>query len=78
MAYFNYHATAKRLIAQGKLKYYYFTENHRGISPALVLVFDDPAHPILPVREARFEEYLKILPREAYKSPSSIEKPSKM
>ena len=74
MAYFNYHATAKRLIAQGKLKYYYFTENHRGISPALVLVFDDPTHPLLPVREARFEEYLKILPQDAYKSTASIEK----
>ena len=78
MAYFNYHATAKRLIAEGKLKYYYFTENHRGISPALVLVFDDLAHPLLPVRESRFEEYFKILPRYAYNPRASIEKNDKM
>ena len=61
MPYFNYHATAKRLIEQGKLKRYYITDSYRGISPALVLIFDDPVHPVMPVREHRWEEYLPLL-----------------
>ena len=61
MPYFNYHAPAKRLIAEGKLKRYYFANDHNGISPALVLVFDDARHPIMPIRAHRFEEYLSLL-----------------
>ena len=62
MPYFNYHATAKHLICSGKLIRHYFTESYRGISPALVLVFDDPAHPVMPIRAHRFDEYLPLLP----------------
>ena len=62
MAYFHYHAIAKNLIANGKLKGYYLTENHRGIAPALVLLFDDARHPVMPIREHRFDEYLPLLP----------------
>ena len=61
MPYFNYHATAKRLIAEGKLIGYYFAKNYRGISPALVLLFDDFRRPAMPIREARFAEYLPLL-----------------
>ena len=61
MTYFNYHATAKRLIEEGKLIRFYFTENHNNISPALVLVFDDKLHPIMPIREQRWDEYYGIL-----------------
>ena len=61
MGYFNYHATAKRLIKEGKLLRYYIANSHRGISPALILVFDDEAHPIMPIRESRWEEYLPLL-----------------
>ena len=61
MAYFNYHSTIKKLIAQGKLKDFYFTENHNGIRPALVLVFNDSTHPLMPVRENRWAEYLPLL-----------------
>ena len=64
MAYFNYHYTAKKLINDGKLKYYYFTNQHNKISPALVLVFDNPTHPVMPIRENRFLEYLLILPKD--------------
>lgn len=64
LAYFNYHATAKRLIQQGKLKDFYFTADYRGISPALVLIFDDFAHPIMPVRQHRWNEYLPLLTGE--------------
>lgn len=64
MSYFNYHATAKRLIAEGKLKRYYFSNDHHGISPALVLIFDDAKHPVMPIRAHRFEEYLSILEKK--------------
>ena len=62
MPYFNYHATAKKLIKQGKLTGYYFTERYRTISPALVLIFDDAKHPVMPIREYHFDEYLSLLP----------------
>ncbi|MBQ8310362.1 MAG: thermostable hemolysin delta-VPH [Clostridia bacterium] len=61
MPYFNYHATAKRLIAEGRLIGYYFTERHGKISPALVLLFDDEKHPVMPIREQRWEEYAELL-----------------
>ena len=61
MPYFNYHATAKRLLAEGKLTRYYFTERHGKISPALVLCFDDYKHPVMPIREERWEEYWELL-----------------
>ena len=59
--YFNYHATAKRLIKENKLINYYFTQKHGKISPALVLVFDDIAHPVMPIRKERWAEYLALL-----------------
>ncbi|MBE5750354.1 MAG: thermostable hemolysin delta-VPH [Clostridiales bacterium] len=64
MPYFNYHATAKTLIKKGKLLGYYFTEKYNAISPALVLLFDDKTHPVMPIREYRFSEYLDILPKD--------------
>lgn len=71
MPYFSYHATARRLLAEGKLVHYYFTENHRGICPALVLIFADELHPVMPIREHRFAEYLALLPPEKEKSKPS-------
>lgn len=64
MGFFNYHAIARSLIANQKLVGYYITAKHNHISPALVLLFDDPKHPIMPIRAHRFDEYLKILPKE--------------
>ena len=61
MSYFSYHATAKHLIRAGKLTRWYITERHGAISPALVLVFDDAKHPVMPIREPRWEEYLPLL-----------------
>ena len=61
MPYFNYHATAKRLIRQGKLTHYYITPQYGRISPALVLCFDDERHPVMPIREHRWEDYLPLL-----------------
>ncbi|MBE6729991.1 MAG: thermostable hemolysin delta-VPH [Ruminococcaceae bacterium] len=64
MPYFNYHAAAKHLISMGKLKEYYYTEKYGNITPALILVFDDIKHPIMPIRRHRWEEYILILPKE--------------
>lgn len=64
MSYFNYHATAKRLIAEGKLNGYYFSKKHNNISPALVLLFNDYKHPVMPIREYRWDEYLSLLPTD--------------
>lgn len=64
MAYFNYHATAKRLIREGKLISWRIVESYNGISPAMVLFFDDPVHPVMPIREARFAEYINLLPNK--------------
>ena len=61
MPYFNYHAAAKRLIRANRLRDYYFTERYRDISPALVLVFADERHPVMPIRENRWEEYAELL-----------------
>lgn len=62
--YFNYHAKAKRLIQEGKLKGYYFIDRHNAISPALVLLFDDAQHPVMPIRANRWSEYLPLLDKE--------------
>ena len=61
MSYFNYHAKAKKLIKDGKLIDYKFLEEYNGISPALLLIFDDKKHPNMPIREDRFGEYLPLL-----------------
>lgn len=61
MGYFNYHSTAKKLISQNKLLTYYFTDDHNGIKPALVLVFNDPKHPVMPIRKSRWEEYISLI-----------------
>lgn len=64
MPYFNYHATAKRLIAENKLISFYFTKKHNHISPALVLVFNDFKHPVMPIRENRWNEYLPLISKK--------------
>ena len=44
-----------------RLGNFYFTEKYNGIKPALVLVFDDLKHPVMPIREHRWAEYLQLL-----------------
>lgn len=61
MGYFSYHNTAKRLIKERKLIGYYYAERHNAISPALVLVFNDQKHPVMPIRKERWVEYLNLL-----------------
>lgn len=62
--YYNYHATVKRLINEGKLKNWYIVEKYKSISPALILEFDDYKHPIMPIREYRWDEYFEILNKQ--------------
>ena len=64
MPYFNYHATAKRLISEGKLTGFYFTDTYHSISPALVLIFADDKHPVMPIREHRWGEYLELIDKD--------------
>ncbi len=62
MTYYNYHGTIKKMINEGKLVAWYYTKKHNKISHALVLVFDDIQHPIMPIREKRWKEYEFLLP----------------
>lgn len=61
MSYFNYHSTAKKLIQNGNLISCYLTKNHNKISPALVLVFNDTIHKIMPIRKERWKEYFELI-----------------
>ena len=55
MGYFNYHAKAKSLIADGHCTGFEIVENWNGIKPALVLYFDNNRP--MPIREYRWDEY---------------------
>lgn len=70
--YFNYHATAKKLIIEGKLLDYYFTQKHNSIAPALVLIFSDEKHPIMPIREERWEEYISLIAKSSVRKQEQI------
>ena len=59
MAYFNYHAKAKKLIYEGHLVDYEIVASWRNISPALVLYFDNNRP--MPIRDYRWDEYFKII-----------------
>ena len=54
--YYNYHAKAKQLIADGHLVKMEIVDNWNDISPALVLWFDN--HRPMPIREHRWDEYI--------------------
>ena len=62
MSYFNYHAKAKRLIAEGHLVDYKILDNWNKISPALVLYFDNNRP--MPIREYMWDEYFMILNKD--------------
>lgn len=59
MSYFNYHAKAKKLIADGHLVKFEIVPKWNSISPALVLYFDN--NKPMPIREYRFDEYMELL-----------------
>ena len=64
MTYFNYHAKAKKLILEGKLLSFEIVDEYNKISPALLLYFNDPVHPVMPIRKERWEEYFKIIEKK--------------
>ena len=57
--YFNYHAKAKQLIAEGHLTSFEIMEKWNSISPALVLFFDN--HKPMPIRQYRWDDYVNLL-----------------
>lgn len=54
--YFSYHACAKRLIETGHCLGYEYLPSYHGISPCLLIYFDN--HIPMPIRSHRFDEYL--------------------
>lgn len=63
--YYNYHATAKKLIQEGKLINWYITEKYNNIRPALVLEFDDAKHPVMPIRQHKWDEYFLLINKKS-------------
>jgi len=61
MAYFNYHAKAKKLIRDGKLIAWRIQKNESE-ETVLVLVFDDVKHPVMKIKQERIPDYLPLLP----------------
>jgi len=57
--YYNYHAKAKKLIAEGHLTEFEVLERYNNISPCLLLYFDN--HKPMPIREYRWEEYMQLI-----------------
>ena len=57
MSYYNYHAKAKKLIADGHLVNMEIVDRWNAIAPALVLHFDN--HRPMPIRQYRWDEYLE-------------------
>ena len=58
--YFNYHAKVKQLIKDNQVVFYKFFDKWNNISPALVIFFK--SHIPMPIRQNKWDEYLKILP----------------
>ncbi len=57
--YYNYHAKAKQLIAEGHLTGYELLERYNNISPCLLLYFDN--HIPMPIREHKWTEYMQLI-----------------
>lgn len=57
--YYNYHARAKGLIAEGHLTGWRLLDRYHGIRPCLLLFFDN--HRPMPIRRHRWGEYLPII-----------------
>ena len=62
MAYFNYHAKAKKLISDGHLVKFEIVPKWNSISPALVLYFDN--NKPIQIRTNKWDEYINLLLRK--------------
>jgi len=60
--YYNYHATAHRLISEGRLTGYEMLDSYHKITPCLLLYFDN--HKPMPIRDYRWTEYLPMFTAE--------------
>ena len=59
--YYPYHATAKKLIREGHCTKYEIKNQYQGISPCMILYFDN--HIPMAIRSERWEEYFPLLNR---------------
>lgn len=66
MMYYNYHAKAKNLIADGHLVNYEIVDQWNTIKPALVLYFDN--HKPMPIRSYRWDEYFILIRKKVKKN----------
>lgn len=57
--YYNYHGRVKKLIETGHLTGYEYLDSYNGISPCLLLYFDN--HRPMPIRDYRWAEYSELL-----------------
>lgn len=57
--YYNYHAKAKQLIKDGHLIHVEIVDDWNGISPAMVLYFDN--NKPMPIRQYRWDEYMEVV-----------------
>lgn len=57
--YYNYHGRATQLIKEGHLSSYEYLDEYNGISPCLLLHFDN--HRPMPIREHRFAYYEELI-----------------
>lgn len=57
--YYNYHAIAKKLIAEDHTIGASFFDRYHHISPALVIYFDN--HKPIPIREYMWDSYIPLL-----------------
>ena len=57
--YFSYHKKIIDKIKNDELKFFEFVDEYNSISPCLVLYFNDGTK--YPIREHRFDEYVKLL-----------------
>ncbi len=62
MPYYNYHAIAKRFIAEGHLIGASVFKEYKNICPALVLYFDN--HRPIPIRQYMWDDYLTLIEKE--------------
>lgn len=59
MGYFSYHNKIQAKIKADELVKFEFVDEYHGISPCLKLYFKDGK--IYPIREHKFDEYLKLI-----------------
>lgn len=63
--YYNYHAQAQRLIADGHLIGYEFLDKYNGIGPCLLLKFDN--HRPMPIRDHKWDLYMPLINEKSRK-----------